>query len=54
MKRSMLSKFAGVLNTTVEYLVCGEIRFRGIDEGSAEVLDLLSSMDENTRELFLI
>ena len=54
MKQSMISEFAGILNTTVEYLVCGVIKEPEMDKESAEVLDLLSRMDEKTREVFLI
>ena len=54
MKQSMISEFAEILNTTVEYLVCGGIKTPDKDSVSAEVLDLLSRMDDKTRELFLI
>ena len=54
MKQSMISEFAEILNTTVEYLVCGVVKAHDKDPVSAEVLDLLSRMDDKTRELFLI
>ena len=54
MKQSMISEFAEILNTTVEYLVCGAVKAPDKDPVSAEVLDLLSRMDDKTRELFLI
>ena len=54
MKQSMISEFARILNTTVEYLICGVIKIPEMDKESAEVLDLLSRMDEKTREVFLI
>ena len=49
MKQSMISEFVGILNTMVEYLVCGEIRFRVMDQESAEALYLLLRMDGYTR-----
>ena len=54
MKQSMISEFARILNTTVEYLICGVIKIPEMDKESAEVLELLSRMDEKTREVFLI
>jgi len=54
MKQSMISEFARVLNTSVEYLVCGEINISNIDESALEVIHILSKMDENTKEIILI
>ena len=54
MKQSMISEFARILNTTVEYLVCGVIKTPEMNRESAEMLELFSRMDERTRELFLI
>ena len=54
MKQSMISEFADILNTTVEYLVCGVIKNPGLDPNSSEMLQLFSKMDARTKELFLI
>lgn len=43
-----------ILGTTVEYLVCGVIKESAPDESSAEMLQLFSSMDEQTKEIMLI
>ena len=43
-----------ILETTVEYLVCGAIKESVPDESSAEMLRLFSSMDERTKEIMLI
>ena len=54
MKLSMISEFASVLNTTVEYLFCGVNKVTEIDVKAAEVLSLFSKMDEKTQEILLI
>ena len=54
MKQSMIAEFADILNTTVEYLVCGIVNESASDETSAEMLRLFSSMDEQTKEIMLI
>ena len=54
MKQSMIAEFAKILGTTVEYLVCGVIKESGPDAPSAEMLQLFSSMDEQTKEIMLI
>lgn len=54
MKQSMIAEFADILNTTVEYLVCGIVEESASDETSAEMLRLFSSMDEQTKEIMLI
>ena len=54
MKQSMIAEFADILNTTVEYLVCGIVNESASDEISAEMLRLFSSMDEQTKEIMLI
>lgn len=54
MKQSMIAEFAVILGTTVEYLVCGVIKEIALDESSAEMLRLFSSMDERTKEIMLI
>ena len=54
MKQSMIAEFAKILGTTVEYLVCGVIKESVPDESSAEMLQLFSSMDEQTKEIMLI
>lgn len=50
MKQSMIAEFAKILGTTVEYLVCGVIKESRPDASSAEMLQLFSSMDEQTNE----
>lgn len=54
MKQSMISEFARILNTTIEYLVCGVIKTPEMNRESVEVVELFSRMDERTREIFLI
>ena len=54
MKQSMIAEFAVILGTTVEYLVRGVIKESALDESSAEMLHLFSSMDERTKEIMLI
>ena len=54
MKQSMIAEFAKILGTTVEYLVCGVIKESRPDASSAEMLQLFSSMDEQTKEIMLI
>ncbi len=54
MKQSLISEIADILNTTVEYLVCGVIKEGSPDASSAEMLQLFSSMDERTKEFMLI
>ena len=54
MKQSMIAEFADILNTSVEYLVCGIVNESASDEFSAEMLRLFSSMDEQTKEIMLI
>jgi transcriptional regulator with XRE-family HTH domain len=54
MKQSMIAEFAKILGTTVEYLVCGVIKESSPDASSAEMLQLFSSMDEQTKEIMLI
>ncbi len=54
MKQSMIAEFAKILGTTVEYLVCGVIKESRPDASSAEMMQLFSSMDEQTKEIMLI
>ena len=54
MKQSLIAEFADILNTTVEYLVCGVVKESVSDDTSAEMLRLFSSMDEQTKEIMLI
>ncbi len=54
MKQSMISEYARVLNTTVEYLVCGEIKKSESDWVAYEAVELLSRMDERMKEIIMI
>lgn len=54
MKQSMIAEFARVLNTSVEYLICGRMDYVSMDEQSVEIMRLLSAMDENTKNILLI
>ena len=54
MKQSMMAEFARVLNTSVEYLICGKMNYTSLDEQSAEIMRLLSAMDEKTKSILLI
>ncbi len=54
MKQSLISEIADILNTTVEYLVCGVISDSGLDEDTKEVISLFKKMDTKTKEILLI
>lgn len=54
MKQSLIEEFADVLNTTKEYLFCGNITANDYDANLEEVLSLFSKMDEKTQEILLI
>ena len=52
--KSMISEFADILGTTVEYLVCGVIKTPELDADSVELLKLFGAMDEKTRQIMLV
>ena len=54
MKQSMISGFADILGTTVEYLICGVIKAPELDTDSVEMLKLFGAMDEKTRQIILV
>ena len=54
MKQSMISEFADILGTTVEYLICGVIKAPELDADSVELLKLFGAMDEKTRQIMLV
>ncbi|MBO5521081.1 MAG: hypothetical protein J5973_05335, partial [Eubacterium sp.] len=54
MKQSMISEFADILGTTVEYLVCGVIKTPELHADSVELLKLFGAMDEKTRQIMLV
>ena len=54
MKQSMISEFADILGTTVEYLICGVIKAPELDTDSVEMLKLFGAMDEKTRQIILV
>lgn len=54
MKQSMISEFADILGTTVEYLICGGIKAPELDEDSVELLRLFGAMDDRTKEITLV
>lgn len=54
MKQSMISEFADILGTTVEYLICGVIKTPELDADSVELLKLFGAMDEKTRQIMLV
>ena len=54
MKQSMISEFADILGTTVEYLICGVIKAPELDSDSVELLKLFGAMDEKTRQIMLV
>lgn len=54
MKQSMISEFADILGTTVEYLICGVIKTPELDADSVEMLKLFGAMDDKTRQIMLV
>lgn len=54
MKQSLISEFAVILNTTAEYLFCGEKNKYGLNTESYEVLNMFKKMDEKTKEIILM
>ncbi len=54
MKLSMISEFADILGTTVEYLICEVIKTPELDADSVELLKLFGAMDEKTRQIMLV
>ena len=54
MKQSMVSEFARVLNTSVEYLVCGIQKLPEKDAEVSEAVSLFSQMDAMTRKILLV
>ena len=54
MKQSMISEFADIFGTTVEYLVCGVIKTPELDTDSVELLKLFGAMDDKTRQIMLV
>ena len=54
MKQSMVSEFARILNTSVEYLVCGIQKLPQNDAEVSEAILLFCQMDDVTRKMLLV
>ncbi len=54
MKQSMISEFANILNTSVEYLVCGVKGNINLNPELQEVVNIFERMDKRTRTIILI
>lgn len=54
LKQSMISEFADILNTSVEFLMCGNSPYIEFDEDALEAAIIMSHLDARTRNLLLV